>query len=177
MTQTDALKLALEALEMADELCKGHGVDFKEYGLEFDRDIQVKYKDAIKALEEALASEQERNFCERCGKRAFDGIHTCTPPAKQGFVQAVIDASRIAMNESFEANDGEGSVSIPSDLAASLSLCLDEYDQAAEGEDTRRAWVGLTDRERQDIMIAHYASSSVLAQAIESKLKKKNKNA
>jgi hypothetical protein len=22
----------------------------------------------------------ERYFCERCGKRLFDGIHTCTPP-------------------------------------------------------------------------------------------------
>jgi hypothetical protein len=36
---------------------------------------------AIKACEEALKQEQcERNFCERCGKRVFDGIHTCTPP-------------------------------------------------------------------------------------------------
>ncbi len=27
---------------------------------------------------------QERNFCERCGKRLGDGhIHTCTPPAAQ----------------------------------------------------------------------------------------------
>ena len=26
---------------------------------------------------------RERNFCERCGKRLFDGIHTCTPPAEQ----------------------------------------------------------------------------------------------
>jgi hypothetical protein len=24
---------------------------------------------------------QERNFCERCGKRLGDYIHTCTPPA------------------------------------------------------------------------------------------------
>lgn len=24
---------------------------------------------------------QERNFCERCGKRLGSGIHTCTPPA------------------------------------------------------------------------------------------------
>ena len=51
----EALKLALEALKMADELCRGHGVDFKEYGLEFDRDIQVKYKDAITTIKEALA--------------------------------------------------------------------------------------------------------------------------
>jgi hypothetical protein len=26
--------------------------------------------------------EQERFFCERCGKRLSGGIHTCTPPAK-----------------------------------------------------------------------------------------------
>jgi len=25
---------------------------------------------------------QERNFCERCGKRLGDNIHTCTPPAQ-----------------------------------------------------------------------------------------------
>jgi hypothetical protein len=53
--EREALKLALEALRMADELCRGHGVDFKEYGLEFDRDIQVKYKDVITAIKEALA--------------------------------------------------------------------------------------------------------------------------
>jgi hypothetical protein len=53
--EREALKLALEALRMADELCRGHGVDFKEYGLEFDRDIQVKYKDAITTIKEALA--------------------------------------------------------------------------------------------------------------------------
>lgn len=28
-------------------------------------------------------SPEERNFCSRCGKRQFDGIHTCTPPSKQ----------------------------------------------------------------------------------------------
>jgi hypothetical protein len=26
---------------------------------------------------------QERNFCERCGKRLGSGIHTCTPFAAQ----------------------------------------------------------------------------------------------
>jgi len=36
--------------------------------------------EAIAALKEQLAqSEQERNFCSRCGKRTND-IHTCTPP-------------------------------------------------------------------------------------------------
>ena len=82
MTKEEALKLALDALRMADELCRGHGVDFKEYGLEFDADIQVKYREAIAAIKEALAQPEERNFCPRCGKRTADPttIHTCTPP-------------------------------------------------------------------------------------------------
>jgi hypothetical protein len=155
----EAMKLALEALKMVDELCKGHGVDFKEYGLEFDRDIQVKYKDAIKALEEAQAKqehgepvawiwryangEEEVVFVH---PRHIDATHVDAPSTITPLYTTPPQHSAIART-------------------------------AAEGEDTRRAWVGLTDRERQDIMIAHYASSSVLAQAIESKLKKKNKNA
>ena len=66
-----ALKLALEALIAA---------------------TPVKAKDpqmqavAIVALQEALAQPaQERNFCERCGKRTADltVIHTCTPPQEK----------------------------------------------------------------------------------------------
>jgi hypothetical protein len=30
----------------------------------------------------AEAEQQERFFCERCGKRLSGGIHTCTPPAE-----------------------------------------------------------------------------------------------
>ena len=65
----DTLKLALEALKMADELCRGHGVDFKEYGLEFDRDIQVKYKDAITAIKEALAQPGQEPVAYLSNKR------------------------------------------------------------------------------------------------------------
>jgi len=64
------MKLALEALQ---------------YDADYDTSVTMQ-KAAIYALEEALAKQEqpiERNFCERCGKRAFDGIHTCTPPAKQ----------------------------------------------------------------------------------------------
>jgi hypothetical protein len=64
-----------------------------------------------------------------------------TPPAQPAQrkpltddAKAVIDAARTAMNQSSEANDGEGSISIPSDLAASLSLCLDEYDRVIEAQ-------------------------------------------
>ena len=67
MTKEEALKLALEALETADET-----------------EFWNKQKEAITAIKEALAQpEQEpRNFCPRCGKRTPDlaTIHTCTPP-------------------------------------------------------------------------------------------------
>jgi uncharacterized alkaline shock family protein YloU len=70
--EREALKLALEALRMADELCRGHGVDFKEYGLKFDRDIQVKYKEAITAIKEALA-QPEREPVEDVVEYFADG--------------------------------------------------------------------------------------------------------
>jgi hypothetical protein len=40
-------------------------------------------------METPKQEQSERNFCERCGKRLFDGIHTCTPPAKQEPVAVV----------------------------------------------------------------------------------------
>ena len=64
--EREALKLALEALETADEI-----------------EFWNKQKEAITAIKEALAQPaQERNFCPRCGKRTADltTIHTCTPP-------------------------------------------------------------------------------------------------
>ena len=45
-------------------------------------------------------------------------------------LKAVLDAARIAMDESTESDDEECSIKIPSHLAASLSLCLDDYDKA-----------------------------------------------
>ena len=46
--------------------------------------------------------------------------------------KAVIDAARAAMDESTESYNGRGDVSIASELAAALSLRLDEYDRAIE---------------------------------------------
>lgn len=44
--------------------------------------------------------------------------------------QSVITAARLAMNESYEAGNATADIAIPSHLAASLSLCLDEHDAA-----------------------------------------------
>ena len=38
----------------------------------------------------------------------------------------------------------------------------------------QREWVGLTDEERHEIMISHYARTELLVNAIEAKLKEKN---
>lgn len=43
---------------------------------------------------------------------------------------SVINAARLAMDESFEAGNEERDIAVPAHLAASLSLCLDEYDRA-----------------------------------------------
>ena len=56
-----------------------------------------------------------------------------TPPQRKPLTdeaRAVIDAARAAMDASTEADDGEGGIKIASHIAASLSLCLDEYDRA-----------------------------------------------
>jgi len=38
-------------------------------------------REAKQRMATVTAPVQERNFCERCGKRLGSGIHTCTPPA------------------------------------------------------------------------------------------------
>ena len=50
----------------------------------FRDEPMVYISDALAAIEAATlkATQTERNFCERCGKRLGDSehIHTCTPP-------------------------------------------------------------------------------------------------
>ena len=62
-------------------------------------------------------------------------LYTRPQPAQEPLTdeaKAVIDAARAAMDESTESYNGRGDISIASELAASLSLCLDEYDLAIE---------------------------------------------
>jgi hypothetical protein len=109
MTDKEALKLALEALEANQPVnycMNSNGERFPmmhEDPFRFDRNTK-----AIAAIKEALAQPEqvtsgwslrevyfdedgepsmhrepeERNFCSRCGKRTADltVIHTCTPP-------------------------------------------------------------------------------------------------
>ena len=92
MTKDEALKLALEALMYAS---------YED--IEYDEACAAKVLAARDAIKEALAEPtsgdyalgygegfndackrqpEERNFCQRCGKRTADPttIHTCTPP-------------------------------------------------------------------------------------------------
>jgi hypothetical protein len=59
-------------------------VEALEYHIEQTRPIS-KTKEAIQAGKKAIAKleSQERNFCQRCGKRLGGIIHTCTPPMEQ----------------------------------------------------------------------------------------------
>ena len=91
MTEREALKLALEALE-ADELDmvsdgSGNMVFRKEQAITAIKEALA--SPIIKSYlekdnsEEALSQPEERNFCERCGKRLGQNdwdVHTCTPP-------------------------------------------------------------------------------------------------
>jgi hypothetical protein len=70
MTDKEALKLALEALENISVALREDDV--------LGSDIEM-LLNTITAIREALAHPKERNFCPRCGKRTQD-IHTCTPP-------------------------------------------------------------------------------------------------
>ena len=82
MTDKEAMAMALDALETEVS------IDWTNND-EFNASAEKMHK-AIAALKERLAqpaqrTEQERNFCSRCGKRTKDltHIHTCTPP-KEG---------------------------------------------------------------------------------------------
>ena len=73
MTDKRLLEQALDALK-----------SMKETLAEHDEPTTFNEDEAITAIRARLEQpEQERNFCERCGKRlGGEGhIHTCTPPA------------------------------------------------------------------------------------------------
>jgi hypothetical protein len=66
-----------EIIEMARQAGAGmlHGGEFALFG-------NKKLEAFAKLVAAKALSEQERNFCSRCGKRTADltHIHTCTPP-------------------------------------------------------------------------------------------------
>jgi len=114
---------------------------------------------------------QERNFCERCGKRLGDGhIHTCTPPAAPvqepvGLIESLKDAQPCC-----------GQYEICHRACTPRGKFLGH-------RDAQRQWVGLTDEEvvtielslRQYVDADRYdLSLRDFANAIEAKLREKN---
>ena len=76
MTQDEALKLARDALDALENISTALREDDV-----LGSDIELMLN-AITTIRETLAQpEQERYFCQRCGKPVnLTTIHTCTPP-------------------------------------------------------------------------------------------------
>ena len=121
--------------------------------------------DAITTLRQAIAEaeKQERFFCERCGKRLSDGIHTCTPPAEA------------EKQEPVAWMDSDGNISDNNDYKC--------FPIPLYTHPPKREWVGLTDKDILDALQPHYEEweaselldlSSEDYKLIEAKLKEKN---
>ena len=54
-----------------------------DYERGFIDGMQEQMKRSVDRAVNAMVGKEERNFCERCGKRLGNGIHTCTPPAEK----------------------------------------------------------------------------------------------
>jgi hypothetical protein len=135
-----ALRAAIEAAEKLEPVAWAVVGDGEHGEYEVDQMLEKKSKPNFQYWEARgyslvplytapPAAQQEPEFeCPRCG-------HCCSQRQWVGLTdeaKAVIDAARAAMDESTEAYDSEGSIKIASQIAASLSLCLDEYDRAIE---------------------------------------------
>jgi hypothetical protein len=80
MTHITIERADLEAWVMAFKFAHDQIVDDEYHPIGWS---VSRYAENILSMQQALAQpEQERNFCERCGKRTADltTIHTCTPP-------------------------------------------------------------------------------------------------
>ena len=75
------------------------------------------------------AEEAIRELADEVTRRRVE-LEAPQPPARGPLILAVIGAARLAMDASFEAGNDAMDITIPSHLAAALSLRLDEYDRA-----------------------------------------------
>ena len=115
--------------------------------------------DAIKALEEALKQEQgEPVAWIYKSEPYFDGDKWCEK-------YELTDSKKLAF---WKDKDAKPLYTTP--------YVQEGWQQrtAAEGEDTHKAWVGLTDEEKLHIEIMGGKSDVMLAEMLEAKLKEKN---
>ena len=83
MTKDEALKKAFkQAFQLGQDYW--YQADHEYVSQNKKSDVtRAKFEQLMEdAIKEALAQPDERNFCQRCGKRTADltTIHTCTPP-------------------------------------------------------------------------------------------------
>jgi len=170
MTKDKALDLALEALE--------------------DRSSLMKWQKAITAIKQARSAKQERHFCERCGKRLGDYIHTCTPPAApvQEPDEWLTGCPECGMDSGCDCDSGTWNppaapVQKPVALVIDGVLVKSSLPEKYTGHlyttppAAQRQLVGLTDDEVEKACVplgAAMLSFTEVARAIEAKLKEKN---
>jgi hypothetical protein len=148
------MELALEALKFEDSgdpECE-HGFMYDECSN--DKCDKRQFHEAIKALEEALASEQEqRSDSEQLGEPVT--LKPC------GYASAEKKMCRKCGQVHAEA----------------IFDTTPQQRTAAEGEDTRRAWVGLTESDRRLINFQWQdgnGTATEIIDLVEAKLKEKN---
>jgi len=118
---------------------------------------------------------QERNFCERCGKRLGSGIHTCTPPAAPVQEPVAWPWHQAPVKTSWGHDMVVADLAIDKDNTVSV-YCERDYTAKVEAMFTppavQRQWVGLTDDEMQT---THWSPDfRAGAKWAEAKLKEKN---
>ena len=150
MTDKQLLKQALEALQMADELEEGYGVDFKKYGLKVDKDICAKYEKAITAIRARLEQPEQ----EPVAKPKLIGWRTAD------FLNETNDI-RSAKNwevhyEVLPIFEGDPNTKLATPPAA------------------QRQWVGLTEQEIDAAFDYSNGTRLSAGRAIEAKLRDKN---
>jgi hypothetical protein len=170
---------------------------------EYDNHTGADVLHRLFSLRQLAQPEQERNFCQRCGKRLVDGhIHTCTPPAQKALDKKAENARELGLDyepeqepvpfpsfmrkrieqamedainpRGMSVHDGKAKV-----LASDLHRMLLVIDSATQ----RKKWVGLTDDEIKVIVDLHtqddvgydiFCDGESVAQEVIAKLKEKN---
>ena len=182
-----------------------YGTTVAQNPLELKQWLQHAYEECLdqavylrRAMEELKTDNQERFFCERCGKRLSGGIHTCTPPAEaekqieeqlkmadeNQRIRAELKFNTIAEAEKQEPHSWYSAEHDEwmTNKTRKEHEALNSYTHKVGGFDLplyttppQREWVGLTDEE-VIVLMKQFPDSltQYMTRAIEAKLKEKN---